>query len=621
MEQTCAADSRQVRLLYFWLGLLLGFALWLTPASALAQAGEYERILSFDSDIQIKPDGEIEVSERIRVLVLGQDIQRGIMREIPTIYGKRRKVVIPMQFIEVQRNGEAEPYMEYPLDNGVGLRIGSADHLLEHGVHEYLIRYSMNRQIGYMTDWDELYWNVNGNAWEFTIDSISCTVHVPGSVDPDVLRTTAYTGHFGSRGKDFTVEQPGPGNVRFTTTRPMLNYEGLTVVVGFPKGLVAAPPASEQLAWKIQTNGSWMAALLLFSLLFLYYLISWFMVGRDPRLGLVLREERPLNGLTPARLRFIWKREVDQVSMAALMLQLAESGHLKIHSKSKTRWILNKTDLDQSALEPEEQEFLNTIFSGSIRSMELDSDYAATVRRAMDRVRASLVQEMHHVYYEMNARQRQTGILLSISAVVIYIVTYGKGYFLFSAADFMLFLVALLILNIVFYTLLPAYSELGRAVLDRIEGFRLAMRGGEDTLGEYVHADAVLAQQYLPYAVALEVETYWSWHFGNLLRRRNAAAGPPAWYSGKTTGYNSRDGNFSYADFAGHMPRTLARSYRKASVPPPPPPSSSSGGGSSGGWGGGSTSSGSWGSSSGSGFSSSSGSSGGGGGGGGGKGW
>lgn len=598
----------------------LMLAVLIAPGSATAQDPGPERVLSFDSDVQIRPDGMIEVSERIRVLALGQDIQRGIMREIPTIYGKRHRVVIPISFIEVQRDGVAEPYMEYPLDNGVGLRIGSADYYLEYGEHEYLIRYTMKRQIGYMPDWDELYWNVNGNAWEFTIDSISCTVHVPGSVDQSVLRTTAYTGHSGSKGQDYAVEQLDASSVRFATTRPMRNYEGLTVVVGFPKGLVAAPPAGQALAWKIQTNGSWVAALLLIGLLFLYYLISWFMLGRDPTLGLVLREERPLNGLTPAKLRFIWTREVDQVTMAALILQLAETGYLKIHRKSSTRWSLSKTDKDTADLEPEEQVFIETIMRGRLRSFELDSDNASTVRAAMDLVRASLVKQMHHVYYEMNAKQRQTGILLSIASVVIYIVIYSKGYFLFSAFDFMMFLAVLLILNIIFYTLLPAYSELGRAVLDRIEGFRLAMRGGEDTLGEYVHADAVLVEQYLPYAVALEVETYWSWHFGNLLRQRNVTLGHPAWYSGKTKVFNTQDGNFSYGNFAGGMPRTLARSYRKASVPPPPPPSSSSGG-SSGGWGGGSTSSGSWGSSSGSGFSSSSGSSGGGGGGGGGKGW
>ena len=53
------------------------------------------------------------------------------------------------------------------MSNGVRVRIGSADRLLNTGRHEYVIRYRTTRQIGFFADYDELYWNATGTGWTF----------------------------------------------------------------------------------------------------------------------------------------------------------------------------------------------------------------------------------------------------------------------------------------------------------------------------------------------------------------------------------------------------------------------------------------------------------------------
>ena len=45
-----------------------------------------ERILSYHSDILVKQDGWIEVTETIRVRAEGAQIRRGIYRDYPTRY-------------------------------------------------------------------------------------------------------------------------------------------------------------------------------------------------------------------------------------------------------------------------------------------------------------------------------------------------------------------------------------------------------------------------------------------------------------------------------------------------------------------------------------------------------
>ncbi len=74
---------------FILLGLLL---LW--PGAAMAQRGE--RILNYDSRIEVYQNGQLMVTEKIKVMSTGDKIKRGIYRDFPTTYkargGKRMRV-------------------------------------------------------------------------------------------------------------------------------------------------------------------------------------------------------------------------------------------------------------------------------------------------------------------------------------------------------------------------------------------------------------------------------------------------------------------------------------------------------------------------------------------------
>ena len=137
-----------------------------------------ERILSFNSQIQIGARGELTVLETIVVQVEGQQIKRGILRDFPTDYQDRfgRKVTVPFDVLSVKRDGQAETYSLPRQKNGVSVRIGNASVMLPRGRHVYEIAYRTNFQVGFFDTHDELYWNVNGNGWTFAMDEISAEV-------------------------------------------------------------------------------------------------------------------------------------------------------------------------------------------------------------------------------------------------------------------------------------------------------------------------------------------------------------------------------------------------------------------------------------------------------------
>ena len=120
-----------------------------------------------------------------------------------------------------------------------GSRSAMPTNMSTSGEHRYVIRYRTTRQIGRFEDYDELYWNATGNGWIFPIDVAEARIRLPAPVK--FGQRAAYTGPQGSTASNAEVVEEKPGEITFRTTQPLGPYEGLTVAVAFPKGVVAEP--------------------------------------------------------------------------------------------------------------------------------------------------------------------------------------------------------------------------------------------------------------------------------------------------------------------------------------------------------------------------------------------
>ena len=174
------------------------------PLSMLAD----ERILEYRSDIHVHENGQLTVSEFIRVRAEGQNIRRGIYRDFPTRYRDRLGNYINVDFIplSVHRNGKPEAWHTKEMSNGVRVYAGSEAGLVEPGVHDYELVFATNRQLGFFEDHDELYFNAIGNGWIFPIDKAVATVTLPFQVSADQLSLSLYMGRYGSKETSATAE-------------------------------------------------------------------------------------------------------------------------------------------------------------------------------------------------------------------------------------------------------------------------------------------------------------------------------------------------------------------------------------------------------------------------------
>ncbi len=107
----------------FWRGLLvLAFVALATPV--LAQ----ERITSFNADITVNRDASLDIVETIKVVSFGQEIRRGIFRDIPM----RRLAPSGLwdkngfSIKSIRHNGEKSPYHTEWQGNFIRIYIGDA---------------------------------------------------------------------------------------------------------------------------------------------------------------------------------------------------------------------------------------------------------------------------------------------------------------------------------------------------------------------------------------------------------------------------------------------------------------------------------------------------------------
>jgi uncharacterized membrane protein YgcG len=322
-----------------------------------AQASGRERILSFDVSVHVNADSTLDVEENIRVRANRAQISHGILRDFPTTYtdGSGAIHVVGFRVKSVQRDGKPETYSVSPWENGQRVKIGRPEVNLAPGEYTYAIAYQTDHQLGFFRDHDELYWNATG-FWQFDIDKATATVILPKGVPPKQITVTAYTGPQGARGTAGTANVSKAGVAEFATTRPLPPNEGLTIVVGWPKGFVTpTPPQTEPTStapsaslydeigpppgwWKVTVvrDAGGKAMILACLLLACINLAAWFAVGRDPDRRSITVQYGPPQSLSPAAIRYVRNLAADSKTFTSAVLSLASKKYLTIQHDGHT---------------------------------------------------------------------------------------------------------------------------------------------------------------------------------------------------------------------------------------------------------------------------------------------
>ncbi|QYO77602.1 DUF2207 domain-containing protein [Devosia salina] len=604
-----------------------------------------EEIRAFASDVELRTDGSVAVLETIDVNAEGNQIRRGIYRDIPvTMLGSSgNKIRIDLDVQAVTRAGKPEMFRVERMGDFQRIWIGDPDIFLSYGEHRYTIAYTMNRMARPTGDGqgDELYWNATGNYWDFPILTSVARVRLPtGAVIEDLA---AYTGVAGATGRDVSIIRESDTTAIFRTQRALAPGEGMTFAVSFQKGIIAYPEGMDALIQSASDLREVWLPVLAVILLLAYNFTAWMRVGRDPPKGTIIPLFHPPRDFSPALTHYVHKWGFSNsgwTAMTAAIFNLGVKGLVTIKNPDKTLTVTVTGKQPDKKLPVGEQVLFS--YFDSRGAVTFDKANGKDLGSKRTEFTTAIESENRKTWFNNNWGFAGLGFVLAalmiggmvlfdvLEPVWLFIALFG-GVFLgiiggvifgvvksggwfqrfmivvwvavfafnmggglletftgFSINSAAIAAASMVVICVIFTVLMRAPTVQGRKVMDQIDGFRLYLETAEKNRLNIIDEPPMTVERFeriLPYAIALGVEKPWSEHFEAELARHavpDAETGySPAWYSG---GRSFSSNNLSRAI------TTASSGMAAAMIAAQPVQASSSGsggGGSSGGGGGG----------------------------------
>lgn len=622
-------------------------------ALALAQPGHArEEIRAFASDVTLRTDGSVLVVETVDVNAEGDQIRRGVYRDIPIVLlgPSGNKIRVGLDVSSVIRDGGAELFRVERMGNFQRIWIGDPDQFIGTGSHRYVITYTMDRMARAFADHDELYWNATGNYWDFPIVKSIARVTLPdGAV---ISELSAYTGVAGSTEQAVTITRNSDNTATFRTQRELRPGEGMSFAVSFQKGVIALPQGLDALLQEASDLREVWLPVLAVLLLLAYNFGAWWRVGRDPPKGTVIPLFHPPKDFSPALTHYVHKwgfANSGWTAMTSAIFNLGVRGLVTIDNSADALTV-KTTGKEPDGKLPVGEEVLFRYFAAQ-SSVTIDKTSGPGLATKRNEFMAALQQENRKVWFNHNTGFAVLGVVLMILMLVgmvalevlepvwlivafvggIFAAVIGSvvfnalrsggwqryltgvivGIFAFNFVGGMIETFSSLTVNsaalaagsmvlitAIFAVLMRAPTVQGRKVMDEIEGFKLYLDTAEKNRLNITSEPPMTIERFeriLPYAIALGVEKPWSEHFeGELARNAVADARSdysPGFYYGPSRGFSP--GSLSNA-IAGASSGMAAAMVAAQPVQASSSGSSSSGGGGFSGGGGGGGGGGGW---------------------------
>ncbi|CAA9195080.1 DUF2207 domain-containing protein [Flavobacterium collinsii] len=598
-----------------------------TDSTTTYQQEQTEKIKQFHADILIKENGNLIVTETIKVYAAGLQIDHGIFRELPLTNSSSK---VPFNnfytILNVTKNGRIEPYHTKSNLQNFKIYIGTKDSFLPKGVYTYQLTYEVESQIHSYSDFDEVYWNVTGNYWVFDIDNVTARVILPKGAN--AIQTHCYTGILGSKANNCNAKIVG--NSVYFTSKNLKAEEGFTVAVGFPKGIVHQPFFLAHFKMEEFLSVEKLAiALLAIFVCFGFYFYSWKKYGEDP---LPANENNEFEDLkkhySPSSIKYLKERYTNTKTLLVSIFSLSIKGAIEINGNGKQNWAdgfeyFLKKGTKTNHLAPEENAVLESLFKEN-NTLAINSKVYKIFKEAQSELQKSLeIRYNTKDYFRANVKQILLGFSLTIAVLLGYCyiakgTIFGEAIFgfifliltvllikvivkSFIRGDFVIALPCLFVLIFpmlatytlliantadksysalnalvllviisgftIYLNLIRAYTKLGIKTKSQIEKFK-------QQLLKYPveqNADTIrIYEENLPYAFALDIDKEWNLKFTDALKELN--------YTSNWITTSDGSSGFSYRTLV-HFSKTYTTSSSSSS--------GSSGGGSSGGGGGG----------------------------------
>lgn len=493
-----------------------------------------EKIEDFTAEILLKKDSSFLVKESIR-WNFGNLQRHGIFREIPT---KGIKIKFEKVTDELDNQYPVEVKQE---KERLRVKIGDPN-ILVSGIKIYNIFYTIQNGISFFKDHDELYWNVTGNEWQVPIEKAKAKVILPQETEG--IKADCFTGYFGEKSRNCDFEVIDKKTIIFSTRKNLSPREGLTIVVGIPKGILKEPNIFLKILWNLKIY--WFVFIPIFT--FIYLFQEWWTKGRDPSIKkAIVPQYEPPKDLKVAEVALLLKQKIEPRDITAALIDLATRGYIKIREVKK-EGIFGGKDFEIEELKEDEnlvnyeRLLLEKIFKSQKKI--LISSLKNHFYKDFELICSSICEELTKAKYFERNPQKAKRKWFSIGTAFIFIVWVFFAFFKNLFFSFSLLLTG--ILFFIFAPLMPKRSEKGTETFWHILGFKEYIKTAEKYRAQFYEKENIF-EKYLPYAISFDLVDKWASAFEGIYKN------PPNWYEG----YYYR-GVFSSREFSKHLNSTIS---------------------------------------------------------------
>ncbi len=530
-----------------------------------------EDISSYKTDVVINADASARVTETIvydfgASPLSGAQARHGIVRTIPLTI-PQTNVVIALSDVRVTDAGGAPiPFTDTVANTIETIRIGDPA-IAVTGAHTYVISYTVRGGIRYFSDHDEWYWNAVGDQWPVAVQSASATISLPLSPLSIAPTSTCYTGIAGSRDRTCTARVVDGAHAVFALTRPLAPDEAFTIVVGFPKNIVAyVPPIAAVVPTMHQPPliawGGFLGFLLVVAAIaFILYVRK----KRFSRPGSPIPQYTPPENVSPLEAAAL-AGDPTRKGLVAQIVSLAARGYMTIeYIENRTLGVFKTNDFSFTRIntvpaptDPEDAGLLGIVFPGGATTMALSDLSGGMEKMAARRAYANFVEQAYVQLmgkgYLTSAPRRNAGKYVLIGLVALFVVVPVLFMVFGPLAAVGAFIASIILLVGMPWTMMSATPQ-GRELFWYIEGLKLYISVAEKNRIEFHDApekNSKHFQDLLPYAIALGVEKKWAQKFDGLFTSDEFS-----WYRGQYA-------HASPSVFAGSLSGAFASSFLNA---------------------------------------------------------
>jgi uncharacterized membrane protein YgcG len=509
---------------------------------------------AFDIALTVREDGTMLVVESVRYRFTGS--WNGVFRDIPIQYRTPRGLEHRLELDDIVVTNPAGGSYRHELSReGRNRRIkvwvpGATD-----ATHTVEFRYSVRNPLlffngageGFTDGYDELYWNVTGHESSIPIEAASATVLLPDGLAGLQIRT--YTGHYGSQSSNaVTTEIPGGYEIR--STRAFEPREGLTIAVSWNPGVIARPNLVMK-SWRVLR---WNWVLLLPFLSFFLSWNHWKRHGKDPERLSIAPQYEPPQGLVPAEIGTLVDHTPDMRDITASLVDLAVRGYIRIEEREVTSLMglrssgeytfhLEKPRDTWEELNDFERTLLRELFrcGRPPREEVLSEDLNVNFYKALPGLKIRLLNQMvEDGLYRKRPdlvvdRYWELALGLAATLSIVLLVAGIAGFLGAGPVAVILGGLGAIIPPIIFAPLMSRRTEKGTRTLEHVLGFEEFLLRAEKDRMERLTDSPEMFERYLPYAMALGVETKWARAFEGIYKQT------PTWYIPHGPGHDTFD--------------------------------------------------------------------------------